>query len=560
MTWVFAFAKWPNLKEERPQFSKHKLESVDLARYSNSDKELIERMQRNMENKSTEELHNMMKQSKLEGWDNISIEPIRRILASREMNSSFEFDSGSDQGRAKHPSYRQPELVHKKELHEKIIRELPGSHDTDQAQIRSNKLKHRTQSSARPNHGSSERSSEEILSTITFIQNHRWKIKVAAALIPAFGSVFLLKSATEYALQKEVIFIILAVVGVSGWLIASSLFNKYQNSVLNVPVLISFLSKTRSYGRRLLYIDLLKETEDPTIEEEWIIPSLINSLENGHGSKLEFMSLQSSVTTLLSNIASRYNQNIELIKALRSKNPDIRSTVAQVFSETGIIPKGEDDKAYYFVALEQYKNVSELGEVAREALVNALKYSNDPDSREDINKILSSLAWEPTDDEGKIARYVTTGEWGMVQQMGAAAIHSCIAILHEDSNQNKEDAVKTLARILVNTSLSEEERRCVVEGVIFALADRSWSVSYVASQALSYIGEPAVPTLIKIYKEILENVYNEPLRSSGKISGAIQLALIEIGSPAIPYVEKMLGETDLEVLARNEIIEKIRKR
>lgn len=318
--------------------------------------------------------------------------------------------------------------------------------------------------------------------------------------------------------------------------------------------LLSELSSTNDFCLQSEIIKKLGKTKSTNI-----VKPIINCLnKGGSGLAYEFDELKQIATDILSDIAMQGNDIEELIKGLRVQNPDVRHCISKALRGANVVPKYDDDKAYYYIALDRWDNVSKLGAAAQSALVYSLKYSNESIAREKIIKALSSTGWEPDDPESKLAQYVTNGEWEKVQKMGAIAINPCFALLQEEDRKNEDKVIKTLQALAMKASTAEKDRNTIIRGLINELADEAMSVSHYAIQALIALGEPSVPLLITAYNDVLSNIEN-PDKYPVYYSGGIRGALVKIGPIAIPYIERDIIGTEFGLLERDEIIKDIRK-
>ena len=401
-------------------------------------------------------------------------------------------------------------------------------------------------------------SPNEVMSFLTYLRGDAWKTKSIAALVPGVALVFVYKAIKGAALTQPELIIVLILMSLPGWLLASHFINKRKQQLFDVEIITCLLGKQQEFEKRLVLLDALLSVDNKEVLSTSMASSLIKSLKGGRGLAYQLEEIKGKVTNMLSNIIRQENDNKVITEALRDQDPAVRYCSSKALSDANVIPKSAEDKAYYYIALERWDSVGKIGSEAKNALVHSLKYSNEPRIRERIIKALSAIGWEPDDPESKLAQYVTNGEWTKVQQMGAIAINPCFALLREENRKNEDSVIKTLSAIAISESISNEDRKRIIQGLIIGLADKGWTFHELIEQALIAIGEPAVPKLVAAYNDVLINLEN-PDKYPWHYGGGIKTVLVKIGSKAIPYIEKDILGNEYGLLERDEILKQIRK-
>lgn len=401
-------------------------------------------------------------------------------------------------------------------------------------------------------------SPDEVMSFLTYLREDAWKTKGIAALVPGVALVFVYKAIKGAALTTPELIIVLILMSLPGWLLASHFINKRKQQLFDVAIITRLLGKQQEFEKRLVLIDALLSADNNEVFSSSMANSLIKSMKGGRGLAYQLDEIKRKVTNMLSNIARAENDNKAIMEALRDQDPDVRYCSSKALNDANVVPRSDDDKAYYYIALERWDSVGKIGAEAKSALVHSLKFSNEPRVREQIIKALSAIGWEPDDPESKLAQYVTNGEWEKVQKMGAIAINPCFALLREENRTNEDSVIKTLTAIAISESVSNEDRKRIIHGLIIGLADKGWTFHELIEQALIAIGEPAVPQLVEAYNDVLINLEN-PDKYPWHYGGGIKTVLVKIGAKAIPYIERDILGNEYGLLERDEIINQIRK-
>jgi HEAT repeat protein len=169
---------------------------------------------------------------------------------------------------------------------------------------------------------------------------------------------------------------------------------------------------------------------------------------------LKYKSISEVAQKAIINIAKKDLDVVDkLIKALGSKNSDIREGIAEVLDEISWRPGSNKEKILYYIARQDWDECVEMGSFAVEFLIKRLK-DKDSDVRKNVAwalgeigdaRAVGALIEALRDKDSKVRRSVAEA----LGKIGdARAVDSLIKTLKDDNNFVRESARKALVKIL----------------------------------------------------------------------------------------------------------------
>lgn len=125
------------------------------------------------------------------------------------------------------------------------------------------------------------------------------------------------------------------------------------------------------------------------------VPTLFNIL-----GKKDSANIRDEVIKALVKISR--NDMTQLINALKSRHPDIRSGAAEALEKSNWKPKTDIERIYFLTVKQRWKEVEKFGSDSIDALVLSLRGA-DVYTKKKILKLLKKIGWEPTDNSDLIA-------------------------------------------------------------------------------------------------------------------------------------------------------------
>jgi len=228
------------------------------------------------------------------------------------------------------------------------------------------------------------------------------------------------------------------------------------------------------------YLLATRKTDDLVALGKPAIELLIRALESSNTERIQ-VSAES-----LGRIADR--AAIEpLLVLLVHDSPSIRVVAAQALGDIGntraVVPliallKDESKDA----RLAAVRALGDIGdEQAKEPLAKLLK-DTDEDVRSATGEVLKELNWEPEDPEAKVLFLFFTGDTTRVIQMGKMATKTLTAMLADESEKRRVEAIRHLGQLGKDASAA-------VESICKFLQSESREERIVAASALASIGD-----------------------------------------------------------------------
>ncbi len=184
-----------------------------------------------------------------------------------------------------------------------------------------------------------------------------------------------------------------------------------------------------------------------------------------------------------------------LLVLLAHENSSIRAVAARALGDIGdaraVVPliallKDESKD----VRLATVRALGDIGdEQAKEPLAKLLK-DTDEDVRRAAGELLKELNWEPEDPEAKVLFLFFTGDTTRVIQMGKMAIKTLTAMLADESEKRRVEAIRLLGQLGKDASAA-------VESICKFLQSESREERIAAVSALASIGDVSASEAIQ---------------------------------------------------------------
>jgi HEAT repeat protein len=181
-----------------------------------------------------------------------------------------------------------------------------------------------------------------------------------------------------------------------------------------------------------------------TLRQQKDIPALILALRNND------FEIQTSAARALGSLGTEGIN--ELILALKDRNRDVRLGIIEALSvirdQRAVPPLIEllNDRS----SEVRWETAIALGEIGGPDTTSALKNAlRDPDKyvRYGAASALSKIGWNPVSDEERAFYYVGIQEWQAVQNCGPAAISALSLVLHDQDSSVRLQAIEILGSI-----------------------------------------------------------------------------------------------------------------
>ncbi|RKY29568.1 MAG: hypothetical protein DRP68_07185, partial [Candidatus Omnitrophota bacterium] len=161
---------------------------------------------------------------------------------------------------------------------------------------------------------------------------------------------------------------------------------------------------------------------------------------------------------------------------------------------------------------------------------------------------LDRIGWQPKNQEEKILYLIVKQTWDELVKIGVPAVPYLIEVLKDKDLYVRKAAVKALGEI-GSQEIASHLRETIIEALIEVLIkDESWDVRYTSAYVLIRIGSPAVPYLIKVLKDKEKFVRQVTAGVLGEIGA----------QEAVPYlIGRLKDEDEFVRLAAAKALEKI---
>jgi len=355
---------------------------------------------------------------------------------------------------------------------------------------------------------------------------------------------------------------------------------KIKDNICLRPLIELFKDDSREIRKKTL--DVLKEFGPPAIEA--LIPAFKDKDEKISRRAVEaFAVMDSPSVEFLTEALNNNDREIRrkavialgktgdrkrmdsLVKALNNDCPTVRQKALEVLDILNWKPKNNNEKACFYFAKNQWKELCELGKAAGELCIQALNEKNfQPEAMEVIEKLDDDsigLLSEPLYSPNQIIRLKT------IEILGKIGSDKALKLLSENlDDRNVEIRCKVINALGVtgNKSAGEilkialkDRKQEIRKEAVRALKKIGWKPANLYEKAYYLFAARAWAKLIAMGKPAAEILINFLEYKDGKTRPNILKALYKIGDQAIDSITRGLEIKDNKVrLKLLEILEK----
>jgi HEAT repeat protein len=135
-----------------------------------------------------------------------------------------------------------------------------------------------------------------------------------------------------------------------------------------------------------------------------------------------------------------------LITALVDEEKKIRHTAAEALDKLGWTPDKTGDCAAYWVEKKEWSKCSVYGTFAIKPLLLALR-DGDEETQRHVVETLDKVGWLPEKSEIGAAYWIRKGDWGKCNDLGILAVEPLVLALKHSKNDSKRYIAETLGKI-----------------------------------------------------------------------------------------------------------------